>query len=92
MLQTPPPLHPIIKTHVHRHHAPAPTCQSPSIGVQDPLKLGSTEPSLARFREAEVIHGRWAMLGVAGSLAVEVLGLGNWSDAPLWVRALNPKP
>ena len=32
-----------------------------------------------------MIHGRWAMLGVAGALAVELLGLGNWFDAPLWV-------
>jgi hypothetical protein len=24
------------------------------------------------------------MLGVAGALAVEVLGFGNWYDAPLW--------
>lgn len=37
------------------------------------------------FQEAELIHGRWAMLGVAGSLAVELLGYGNWYDAPLWV-------
>ena len=33
------------------------------------------------------MHARWAMLGVAGSLAVEILGLGNWLDAPL--MALN---
>ena len=52
---------------------------------QDPLGLGSTEASLSRFQESEVIHGRWAMLGVAGALAVEILGLGNWFDAPLWV-------
>jgi hypothetical protein len=26
------------------------------------------------------------MLGVAGALAVELLGFGNWFDAPLWVR------
>ncbi len=28
---------------------------------------------------------RWAMLGAAGILGVEVLGFGNWYDAPLWV-------
>jgi light-harvesting complex I chlorophyll a/b binding protein 1 len=50
----------------------------------DPLNLAKDPASLARFRESEVIHGRWAMLGVAGALAVEVLGFGNWYDAPLW--------
>ena len=35
----------------------------------DPLSLGKEKDSLIRFRESEVIHGRWAMLGVAGSLA-----------------------
>jgi hypothetical protein len=48
-----------------------------SVISQDPA-------SLKRFAEAEVIHGRWAMLGVAGALAVELLGYGNWYDAPLW--------
>jgi hypothetical protein len=52
--------------------------------------LGSTEASLSRFQESEVIHGRWAMLGVAGALAVEILGLGNWFDAPLWVSQMKP--
>ncbi len=52
----------------------------------DPLELGKDPASLLRFRESELIHGRWAMLGVAGALAVEVLGYGNWADAPLWVR------
>jgi hypothetical protein len=32
-----------------------------------------------------VSAGRWAMLGTAGALAVELLGYGNWYDAPLWV-------
>ncbi|KAG2430182.1 hypothetical protein HXX76_010281 [Chlamydomonas incerta] len=50
----------------------------------DPLSLGKDPASLKRFTESEVIHGRWAMLGVAGSLAVELLGYGNWYDAPLW--------
>merc|ERR1711920_268215 len=49
----------------------------------DPLGLGSTPTNLARFQEAELIHCRWAMLGVAGSLAVELFGFGNWYDAPL---------
>merc|ERR1712224_1042942 len=49
----------------------------------DPLGLGSNPTNLFRFQEAELIHCRWAMLGVAGALAVEALGIGNWYDAPL---------
>lgn len=37
-----------------------------------------------RLRESELIHCRWAMAGVAGCLFVELLGFGNWFDAPLW--------
>lgn len=57
----------------------------------DPLGLGKDPASLARFRDSEVFHGRWAMLGVAGCLAVELLGYGNWYDAPLWVSRCGPK-
>uniref|UniRef100_A0A7S0RJT1 Chlorophyll a-b binding protein, chloroplastic n=1 Tax=Pyramimonas obovata TaxID=1411642 RepID=A0A7S0RJT1_9CHLO len=53
----------------------------------DPLGFGKNPEMLAKFKEAELMHARWAMLGVAGSLAVEILGLGNWLDAPL--MALN---
>merc|ERR1712224_1014327 len=49
----------------------------------DPLGLGSNPSNLVRFQEAEIIHCRWAMLGVTGALAVEALGFGNWYDAPL---------
>merc|ERR1719230_1896847 len=49
----------------------------------DPLGLGSTPSNLARYQEAEIIHCRWAMLGVTGALGVEALGFGNWYDAPL---------
>jgi hypothetical protein len=55
----------------------------------DPLGLAKDSASLQRFTESEVIHGRWAMLGVAGSLAVELLGFGNWYDAPLWVSGVE---
>ena len=57
----------------------------PSVAAQDPLGLGKTESSLERFTEAELMNGRWAMLGVAGALVPEVLGLGDWWSAPLWV-------
>jgi light-harvesting complex I chlorophyll a/b binding protein 1 len=56
----------------------------------DPLGLGKTDSSLERFTEAEIINGRWAMLGVAGALAPEVLGLGDWYSAPL--PAINGEP
>merc|ERR1711998_494225 len=49
----------------------------------DPLKLGAIPADLKRFQEAELIHCRWAMLGVAGALGVEALGYGNWYDVPL---------
>lgn len=49
----------------------------------DPLGLGKDAASLSRFQEAEVIHGRWAMLGVAGSLGAELAGQGDWYNAPL---------
>jgi len=50
----------------------------------DPLGLGSVPSNLDRFRESELIHCRWAMAGAAGVIAVELLGQGNWFDAPLW--------
>ena len=56
--------------------------------MQDPLGLGKTESSLERFTEAELMNGRWAMLGVAGAVVPEVLGLGDWWSAPLWVSLL----
>lgn len=53
----------------------------------DPLGLGSDPESLRWFAQAELIHGRWAMLAVAGILIPEWLqGLGiienfSWYDA-----------
>lgn len=49
----------------------------------DPLGLGTDPQRLAWFAEAEVVHGRWAMLGVTGAAATEALGLNNgqhWFD------------
>lgn len=36
---------------------------------------------IQRFRECEVIHGRWAMLGALGAIAVEALTGVAWQDA-----------
>lgn len=47
----------------------------------DPLKLGEKPENLQRYKEAELIHGRWAMMGVAGVIGVEISGNGTWVDA-----------
>ncbi|CAN6472594.1 unnamed protein product [Victoria cruziana] len=36
---------------------------------------------LQRFRECELIHGRWAMLGTLGAIAVEAVTGVPWQDA-----------
>jgi len=50
----------------------------------DPFGLGSVPSNLQRFQEAELVHCRWAMLGAAGALAPELLGFGDWYNAPQW--------
>ena len=47
----------------------------------DPLGLGEKPENLKRYQESEVIHCRWAMLGVAGCLGAELLGQGDWVSA-----------
>lgn len=46
--------------------------------------MQATESSIGRLAEGEIINGRWAMAATAGCLSVELLGFGNWFDAPLW--------
>ncbi|XP_042482343.1 chlorophyll a-b binding protein CP29.2, chloroplastic-like [Macadamia integrifolia] len=50
------------------------------------VKATSLQPydevfGLQRFRECELIHGRWAMLATLGALAVESLTGVTWQDA-----------
>ncbi|DBA80634.1 hypothetical protein WJX77_010410 [Trebouxia sp. C0004] len=52
----------------------------------DPLGLAAPADLRDRFQESELIHSRWAMAGVAGVLAVELLGQGNWITAQEWAR------
>merc|ERR1712224_199004 len=50
----------------------------------DPLGLGSYEESLKWFRESELQHCRWSMVGVAGILVGEMLNPKiNFYKAPL---------
>merc|ERR1719198_2484247 len=49
----------------------------------DPLGLGKDPKMLAQFREAELMHARWCMLGITGMLATELLGIGSWLETPL---------
>jgi light-harvesting complex I chlorophyll a/b binding protein 1 len=49
----------------------------------DPLGLGKEPAQLARFQEAEIMHCRWAMLGVAGAAAQEIVTGVNWIQAPV---------
>ena len=49
----------------------------------DPLGLGKEPANLARFREAEVMHCRWAMLGVAGAAGAEIITGTTWTEAPV---------
>lgn len=50
----------------------------------DPLGLAKEPASYTRYKESELIHGRWAMMGVVGVLVPEALGYGNWVEAQQW--------
>ena len=57
----------------------------------DPLSLGQDPNALAWYRQAELQHARWAMVGVAGSVAAEAVTGVNFYTAPLEVDLpMNP--
>jgi hypothetical protein len=57
----------------------------------DPLGLGEDKVALEWYKQAELQHARWAMLGVTGMAAPELIqnpfvegAMPNWAEAPLW--------
>lgn len=47
----------------------------------DPLSLGADAERFNYFKEAELYNGRWAMAGVAGMIAPDLLRGVHWQDA-----------
>ncbi|VAH33011.1 unnamed protein product [Triticum turgidum subsp. durum] len=60
----------------------------------DPLGLGKDPAFLKWYREAELIHGRWAMAAVLGIFIGSLLGtqllLMGWVESKRWVDFFNP--
>lgn len=72
-------------THMHR------LCSMPGDFGLDPLGLGADPNAMTWYRQAELQHARWAMVGVAGSVAGEVFTGINFYTAPLEVDLpMNP--
>uniref|UniRef100_A0A0F7H079 Chlorophyll a-b binding protein, chloroplastic n=1 Tax=Goodyera fumata TaxID=1390594 RepID=A0A0F7H079_9ASPA len=53
----------------------------------DPLGLGEDPESLRWYVQAELIHARFAMAGVAGILVTDLLRITGISDLPVWYEA-----
>ena len=59
----------------------------------DPLGLAAEKESMARYRELELLHGRWAMLGVVGAAVPEALAKfgGVTLGEPVWWKVGEAK-
>lgn len=53
----------------------------------DPLGLGEDPESLRWYVQAELVHSRFAMLGVAGILLTDLLRVTGIRDLPVWYDA-----
>jgi light-harvesting complex I chlorophyll a/b binding protein 5 len=53
----------------------------------DPLELGREPESLRWYVQAELVHARFAMAGVAGILYTDLLRATGRTDIPLWYEA-----
>jgi len=53
----------------------------------DPLGLGTDPELLKWFRQAELQHCRWAMIGTAGILFPEIATKAGVLDLPVWFEA-----
>lgn len=53
----------------------------------DPLGLGEDPKSLKWYVQAELVHSRFAMAGVAGILFTDLLRVTGISDIPVWYEA-----
>ncbi|KAI4336972.1 hypothetical protein L6164_015437 [Bauhinia variegata] len=53
----------------------------------DPLGLGEDPESLRWYVQAELVHARFAMIGVAGILFTDLLRITGLSKVPVWFEA-----